>query len=50
MNGGMNVITDMHLSSGFATRVDSNRPAQPEKLERLEILDIETRGIILSRQ
>ena len=33
-------------SSGCATRVDSNQPAQP----RLEILRIETRGIILSRQ
>ena len=36
-----------NLSSGFATRVDSNWPAQPQ---RLEISDIETRGIILSRQ
>ena len=34
------------LSPGFATRVDSNRPAQPQKLGR----GIETRGITLSRQ
>ena len=36
-----------NLSSGFATRVDSNRPVHPQ---RLEILDLETKGIILSRQ
>ena len=33
-----------NLSSGFAIRVDSNRPAQLQEL----ISDIETRGIILS--
>ena len=44
--------TRENLSSGFATRVDSNRSAQLEKLrrQRFEISDIETRGIILSMQ
>ena len=41
---------EKNLSSGFATRVDSNWPVQPQKLDRLEILDTETRGIILSRR
>ena len=36
-----------NLTSGFATRVDSNQHAQ---LQGLEISNIETRGIILSRQ
>ena len=40
-----------NLSLGFATRIDSNQPAQPQKLaKRLEISDIASRGIILSRQ
>ena len=38
-----------NLTSGFSTRVDSNQPAQPQKLaEWLEISDIETRDITLS--
>ena len=40
-----------NLTSGFSTRVDSNQPAQPQKLaEWLEISDIETRDITLSMQ
>ena len=35
---------------GFVTRVDSNRPAQLQRVDSLENLDIETRDIILSRQ
>ena len=37
-----------NLSSGFATRVVSNRPAQPHRLAR--VLAIASRGIILSKQ
>ena len=38
-----NASSQENLSSGFATRVDTNRPGQPQKLGS----DIETRGIIL---
>ena len=44
---------DKNLFSGFATRVDSNRPAQPQKLGRgLIFFFIETRStcIKLSKQ
>ena len=34
----------------FPTRPDTNRPAQPQKLASLEILAIESRDIILSKQ
>ena len=39
-----------NLSSGCATRVDLNRPAQLQKLVRGLKLDIETSGIILAKQ
>ena len=39
-----------NLSSGFATKVDSNWPAQPQKLDRGLKLRIYKLGIILSRQ
>ena len=39
-----------NLSSGVSTRYDSNRPAQLQRLTRVEILAIASRGIILSRQ
>ena len=42
------VLWRENLSSGFATRVDSNRPAQLQKLGRGLIIG--TRDIILSRQ
>ena len=36
------------MSSGFATRVDSDRPAQLQRLARgINFSDIQTRGIIL---
>ena len=38
-----------NLSSGFVTRVDSNWPAQLQRLARVEILDLASIGIILSR-
>ena len=34
----------------FLTRPDTNRPALPQKLASLEILAIESRDIILSKQ
>ena len=34
MLGKMRVSSRENLSSRFATRVDSNRPAQPQKLDR----------------
>ena len=46
-NGTLWASSRENLSSGFPTRVDSIRPAQPQKLE---ILDIETRDIIVSLQ
>ena len=41
-------MSQENLFSGFPTRWDSNRPFQLQRLAR--VLDIETRGIILSKQ
>ena len=39
------------MSPGFTTRVDSNRPAEPQRLSRiLNVLNLARIGIILSRQ
>ena len=35
---------------GFATGLDTNRPAQLQGLARVEILDLASIGIILSKQ
>ena len=39
-----------NLSSRIPTRVDSNQPAQLQRLASLDILDLASIGIILSRQ
>ena len=41
---------DKRCPWGFLTRPDTNRPAQPQKLASLEISDVESRDIILSKQ
>ena len=43
-------LSQENLSLGFATRVDSKWPAQPEKLASLELVSVASIGIILSRQ
>ena len=47
------VIESRHkknLSSGFASRYGLNQPAQQQTSKRLEILDLESICIILSKQ
>ena len=47
--GNIQASSREKLYSKFATRQGSNRPAQLQRQVRVEILDIETRGITLSK-